>query len=448
MTAHIRRFLVLIASLSAAVSTSLAQSTAESSLSPSERQEYERTIQVALDEFELQNYEEAKARFQRAHQLFPSARTFRALGMVEYELKKYVAAIDYLEQALTCTVRPLGDSHRSHVEHLLNQARGYVVRYWLVVTPPNATVLLDDELLEPRDGKVTVIIGDHTLSATAPGYEPTRRPLHASLGENRTAEGGPVLSLALTLSPCANPLQQRLAANPMLCCWPGQASAGSVCEGQPTCPSGWVAKGATCVAETRTVVIEGPAQAVPADPGLPTRYSTNVDLIVLPMVAFLDADGLADPSPVALVASLGLRVGFRLHSLASVAIAYTGGVSGNADGLKEPEAMHVTYLLAGLHRARRRRAGERDLFLRTGVVPYFRTLELSRHVRYAREGWGIPLSLGVNFMRGRHFGVGLELHAEWLHATSVCEEQGFGRCVSHGELFRLGLGLAFNWSAP
>jgi tetratricopeptide (TPR) repeat protein len=67
--------------------------------------EYERMVGLAFREYELGNYAEARAGFLEAHRLSPSARTYRALGMVEYELKNYGDAIERLRQALSC-VRP------------------------------------------------------------------------------------------------------------------------------------------------------------------------------------------------------------------------------------------------------------------------------------------------------------------------------------------------------
>ncbi|HKO94285.1 MAG TPA: hypothetical protein VJU61_24195, partial [Polyangiaceae bacterium] len=68
---------------------------------------YREVVSEALQEFEAQNFEESRSLFHRAHVLFPNARTYRGLGFTEFELRHYPAAIEYLEAALSSSVRPL-----------------------------------------------------------------------------------------------------------------------------------------------------------------------------------------------------------------------------------------------------------------------------------------------------------------------------------------------------
>ena len=69
--------------------------------------EYRALVTHALEEFDAQNYAEARSLFLRAHTIYPSARTLRALGMVEFELKNYVDSITRLEEALSERTRAL-----------------------------------------------------------------------------------------------------------------------------------------------------------------------------------------------------------------------------------------------------------------------------------------------------------------------------------------------------
>ena len=57
---------------------------------------YDEAVETALAEFEAGNYAEARSQLFKAHSIFPNARTLRALGKAEYELKNYREAIDYL----------------------------------------------------------------------------------------------------------------------------------------------------------------------------------------------------------------------------------------------------------------------------------------------------------------------------------------------------------------
>lgn len=147
---------------------------------------YTQAIEEAFREFELGNYAEARSRFLQANELFPSAPTLRALGMVEFELRNYENSVAYLEQALQSVERPLGPDTRAATEQLLADARGYLVQYVVSVRPPSATLLLDGQpLVLGLEGAVTLRVGDHLLEAHAPGYHPARRVLHALHGTSQ-----------------------------------------------------------------------------------------------------------------------------------------------------------------------------------------------------------------------------------------------------------------------
>lgn len=70
------------------------------------------------------DFQAARALFQRAHQLFPNARTLRALGMVEFDLGHYSAALESLTQALSAHARALTPDLRSEVVRLAAHTRG------------------------------------------------------------------------------------------------------------------------------------------------------------------------------------------------------------------------------------------------------------------------------------------------------------------------------------
>ncbi|HEX6239538.1 MAG TPA: hypothetical protein VFZ61_01540, partial [Polyangiales bacterium] len=83
LSMHVTRLsatVVLLAIVSIAASAT-AQSAAKSG-PPG----YADAIEQALSELEAANYPEAREEFQRAHAIYPNARTLRGLGMVEFEL--------------------------------------------------------------------------------------------------------------------------------------------------------------------------------------------------------------------------------------------------------------------------------------------------------------------------------------------------------------------------
>jgi tetratricopeptide (TPR) repeat protein len=147
---------------------------------------YDEAIDIAFKEFELGNYPEARSRFLEAHKLFPSARTFRAIGMVEYELKNYGDAIDALEKALASKVKALEGTARMATEELLDRAKGYVARIALDINPGVATVIVDGVPVELGMGGVLILqVGDHNLEFRAPGRLVERRQLKINGGEEK-----------------------------------------------------------------------------------------------------------------------------------------------------------------------------------------------------------------------------------------------------------------------
>lgn len=213
-----RSFAAAQAAASAAVPTAASQETAPA--------EYDRAVELAFKEFELGNYAEARARFLEAHKLYPNARTHRALGMVEYELKNYGDAIEHLEQALSYPVKPLEGQQRADTEELLRQAKGYVARVSLELKPDMATVLVDGTPVQIAPGGTLLLqVGDHYLEFRAPGRVAQTRRLKIN--------GGEETRIAVVLAPPANPNAARgsearpLRKNPWLWTAVGIVVAGA-----------------------------------------------------------------------------------------------------------------------------------------------------------------------------------------------------------------------------
>ena len=136
-----------------------------------------------MKELELGNFAEAKAQFLAVHKLYPNARTHRALGMVEYELKNYPESIAQLEQALSSRVRPLEGRLREDTEKLLVQARSYVGRVTLDVRPDPATLLVDGVPAPPATRTLLLTLGEHALEFTAPGRVSEKRRMYIQGGD-------------------------------------------------------------------------------------------------------------------------------------------------------------------------------------------------------------------------------------------------------------------------
>lgn len=214
--------------------------TARAQLAPAEQADadaYRTAIAQALTEYDLGHFEEARALFQKAHAIEPSARTFRGLGKTEFELRNYPACIDAMQQALDSSVKPLEGALRAETEDLLQRAKEFVGRFSLSIRPVTAaTVLLDGAPVAPRDNGMALSIGEHTLDVRADGYASERRKFTVSSGmEERvvillkpaSATGGAHAGAALRKDSGTRPLYK----NPWLWTGVGLVVAGAAAAG-------------------------------------------------------------------------------------------------------------------------------------------------------------------------------------------------------------------------
>lgn len=158
------------------------------------RREYDRLIREAVSEFDASRWEEARALFEQAHELSPSARTLRGLGMCAFELREYDDAIRLLSEALTDERRPLTRRQITQVEDLVARARAFIGHWRVTLEPPEATLTVDDAPAEPNEaGEIVLSLGLHTFEATLAGYQVERRRVEVHGGED--------LEIALVLRP-------------------------------------------------------------------------------------------------------------------------------------------------------------------------------------------------------------------------------------------------------
>lgn len=211
--------ILLFISLSPAVTPSLASGQTSGDDAPAEEatSEYDEAVRSALAELSAGHLAEARAHFQRAHALSPSARTLRGLGLVEYELGHYVRAVALFEEALTSEVRPLTPRLREQVRELVENARGFIGAYRIRLVPRDAQLRIDGEARPLLPGEVVELdAGDHTLMIEREGYVTQRRRIDVNGGER--AE----LSLALApvpMSPSVVAAGEPVEENPWL--WTG-----------------------------------------------------------------------------------------------------------------------------------------------------------------------------------------------------------------------------------
>lgn len=137
---------------------------------------YELEVGAALDDHEAGRFEAARDHLLRAHAVFPSARTLRGLGKVEFELGRYVDALQYLEAALGSEIRPLPPDLRDEVGGLIERARDSVGELWIDVKPASAQIAVDGNAVAsgPRT-RLVLAEGVHVLDFQAAGRLAQRR---------------------------------------------------------------------------------------------------------------------------------------------------------------------------------------------------------------------------------------------------------------------------------
>lgn len=131
---------------------------------------YQELVDRALAESAAGRWEEARAAFREAHELFPNARTLRGIGVVAFEIRDYVDAVRNLRLALAETRRALTPEQRREVEELLGRSLALVARYDASSLPPDAVIVVDGQTVTPEaDGELLVAVGEHSLEVRAQG---------------------------------------------------------------------------------------------------------------------------------------------------------------------------------------------------------------------------------------------------------------------------------------
>lgn len=148
---------------------------------------YQEAIREGVREFDLAHFNEAREMFRRAHLLEPNARTLRALGWVEFELRNYGEAATLLEQALASTVKPLDDTQRAEAQEVLERARAFLGKVHVATDPTAATVIVDGAVVELGPaGTLVLEVGDHVFEFHAEGRLPAKQKVTVKGGETET----------------------------------------------------------------------------------------------------------------------------------------------------------------------------------------------------------------------------------------------------------------------
>jgi hypothetical protein len=151
-----------------------------------DKQNYRALIDDAVAEYDARHFEEARALFRRAHQLEPSARTWRGIGMAAFELRDYVKSLRALEASLVDSRSPLTGAERDEVQALAARARVFVGHFVIRLSPKEAVLRVDDAATALDDGDILMLeSGRHVLTAAADDRRTETREINVVGGERR-----------------------------------------------------------------------------------------------------------------------------------------------------------------------------------------------------------------------------------------------------------------------
>lgn len=151
--------------------------------------DYETALAHALEAHARGDFAAARIFLERAHGLDPSARTLRGLGIVAFSQGRHLAAIRYLDEALTSSAKALTPELRASVVELLTHAWGQVGRFEIAIEPTTGDFLVDDQ---PADfyAPHTVVLtpGVHLIKARAEGHADYVLKLEVKPGDSRALQ--------------------------------------------------------------------------------------------------------------------------------------------------------------------------------------------------------------------------------------------------------------------
>jgi hypothetical protein len=151
---------------------------------PADLSAYDEALRQAVDAHREQRWLEAHALFERAHQLYPNARTLRGLGISAFEAGQHALALRDLEAALQHSERPLPPDLRQSVEALASHLRTRVGVYVFRLAPEGAELRIDGDapLVSPR-GEVLLAEGRHRAVVSLAGHVTQTLELDAHGGD-------------------------------------------------------------------------------------------------------------------------------------------------------------------------------------------------------------------------------------------------------------------------
>ncbi len=135
--------------------------------------------------FQDQNYAGALAEFEAAYQLKPGKNSLQNIALSLKGLFRYAEAANALERLLEKHGSELSDKERQQVQLAISELNALVGSIVIQTEPKNAEVTLDGRTLSQAElaSAIRLNVGEHTLTAKAPGYAPLTRTLRIAGGQ-------------------------------------------------------------------------------------------------------------------------------------------------------------------------------------------------------------------------------------------------------------------------
>lgn len=131
------------------------------------------------------NYPGALAEFEAAYELKPGPGSLQNIALCQKALFRYGEAADTLTRLLLRHDAELSDAERTAAGLARDELKGLVGSVRIRVTPPDARVTLDGQLLSDTErlSAHRVNVGEHTLVGEAPGYARAIRAFRVAGGK-------------------------------------------------------------------------------------------------------------------------------------------------------------------------------------------------------------------------------------------------------------------------
>jgi hypothetical protein len=180
-----------------------------------------------LQLFDEGDYTLALVEFERAYELAPNYRALYNIALVDVQLGRYSDAARTFTQYLHDGGSAIAPARLNEVNRTLGELKLRTATIEIALNVPTAEVTLDGKPLDPTLIKSPTVIdaGEHTLRATAPGYQPALKTVTLA-GGDRTGIRLELVSLTLPTKVVAEapPERHRIF-------WPGFVVAGAAAGG-------------------------------------------------------------------------------------------------------------------------------------------------------------------------------------------------------------------------